>query len=572
MGNRVKRHVKRKRIRKSNYTLLQVKTRNESPQPADDASEPREVNINQLKAIIERSGKSPLNEQDRQLLLSVSETLGFLTEQLEKKSISIGRLRKLLFGAGTEKLDTVSADDTKQNDSEANASDRSQETDSQTKKSDVGHGRNGADAYTGAQKIHITHETLQNGDCCPECSCGTLYAMSQPGHVVRVTGQSPLQATAYEIHKLRCGLCGKVYTPAAAQDLGPEKYDAAAVAMIALLKYGSGVPFHRLERLQRTLGVPLAASTQWETLSRQEKVFDRVYRTFIRQAAQGRLLHNDDTTMRILNCEDVKAPADASRKGVFTSGIVSVAGDHQIALFFTGHQHAGENLADILKHRAVALDSPIQMADGLTRNIPKAFETLLANCLAHGRRKFVDIYTAFPNECHCVLEPLSQVYHHDTVAAQEGLSDSARLAYHQQHSGPVMAALKDWMSHQLDERRVEPNSGLGEAIRYMLKHWEPLTLFLHHPGVPLDNNLCERALKKVILHRKNAYFYKTAHGAQVGDIFMSLIHTCELNNVNPFDYLTELQKNLDSVMANPHAWMPWNYQETNNQIDTGTNR
>lgn len=67
----------------------------------------------------------------------------------------------------------------------------------------------------------------------------------------------------------------------------------------------------------------------------------------------------------------------------------------------------------------------------------------------------------------------------------------------------------------------------------MLKHWEPLPLFLRHPGVPLDNNRCERALKKVILHRKNAYFYKTAHGARVRDMFMSLIHTCELNNVMP---------------------------------------
>ena len=572
MGNRVKRQVKRKRIRKSKYALLQVKTGNESPLPADDDSEPRQVSINQLKAVLQRARQKPLGEDDYQLLLSVSETLGFLTEQLEKKSISIGRLRKLLFGASTEKLDTVNRNEGKPDDSDTHEPDSSQDTDSKTKKSGSGHGRNGADAYTGAQKVHITHETLQCGDLCPGCASGTLYAMSPPGHVVRVTGQAPLQATAYEIHKLRCGLCGKVYTPAAAQDLGPQKYDAAAVAMIALLKYGSGVPFHRLERLQQTLGVPLAASTQWETLSRQEKVFDRMYRTFIRQAAQGRLLHNDDTTMRILNREDLKAPDDASRKGVFTSGIVSVEGDHQIALFFTGHQHAGENLDDILKHRAAALDSPLQMADGLTRNIPKAFETLLANCLAHGRRKFVDVYAAFPTECHYVLECLSGVYHHDTVAAQEGLSNVDRLAYHQQHSGPVMIALKDWMSHQLDERLVEPNSGLGEAIRYMLKHWEPLTLFLRHPGVPLDNNLCERALKKVILHRKNAYFYKTAHGAQVGDIFMSLIHTCELNNVNPFDYLTELQEHLESVMANPTAWMPWNYQEAIDQIGTGTNR
>jgi len=566
MGNRLKRHAKRRGCHK--HSLLQVRTGNKSPRPAAQDGAPQEVSIDQLKAIIERSGREPLNQQDRQLLLSVSETLGFLTGQLEKKSISIGRLRKLLFGASTEKLDNISPNDHPPGDDDPDEPNQSPNTqDRQTQKNRDGHGRNGADAYTGAQKVHIIHETLQGGDCCPECSRGTLYAMNQPGQVVRVTGQAPLQATAYEIQKLRCGLCGKVYTPATAKDLGHEKYDAAAVAMIALLKYGTGVPFHRLERLEQTLGIPLAASTQWQTLSRHEKVFDAVYQAFIKQAAQGRILHNDDTTMRILNRSDLKPAQGRDGQGIFTSGIVAVEQDRQMALFFTGHQHAGENLADILKHRCAALERPIQMADALSRNIPKAFETLLANCLAHGRRKFVDVYAAFPTECHDVLEWLSQVYHHDTIATQQGLSEVERLAYHQQHSGPIMAELKDWMARQLDDHLVEPNSSLGEAIRYMLKHWEALTLFLRHPGVPLDNNLCERALKKAILHRKNAYFYKTAHGAQVGDMFMSLIHTCELNGINPFDYLTELQKNRESVMANPTAWMPWAYQDALEQID-----
>jgi transposase len=76
------------------------------------------------------------------------------------------------------------------------------------------------------------------------------------------------------------------------------------------------------------------------------------------------------------------------------------------------------------------------------------------------------------------------------------------------------------------------------------------------------NNVCERALKKAILHRKNALFYRTANGARVGDLFMSLIYTCELNEVNPFDYLTQLQEHAEEVAANPQRWMPWNYRET----------
>jgi len=124
-----------------------------------------------------------------------------------------------------------------------------------------------------------------------------------------------------------------------------------------------------------------------------------------------------------------------------------------------------------------------------------------------------------------------------------------------------MSGLHQWLNTQFEEKRVEPNSGLGKAFKYLLTHWNKLTLFLRHPGAPLDNNICERALKKAVLHRKNALFYKTLNGAQVGDLFMSLIHTCELNQVNPFDYLNEAQRHPLELRANPAAWMPWNYRE-----------
>ncbi len=122
--------------------------------------------------------------------------------------------------------------------------------------------------------------------------------------------------------------------------------------------------------------------------------------------------------------------------------------------------------------------------------------------------------------------------------------------------------LHQWLKHQFDEKLVEPNSALGEAISYMLKRWEKLTLFLRQAGAPLDNNLCERALKKAILHRKNALFFKTQNGARVGDMSMSLIHTCELNGANPFEYLTELLRHTGEAAANPDRWMPWNYRAT----------
>ena len=123
-----------------------------------------------------------------------------------------------------------------------------------------------------------------------------------------------------------------------------------------------------------------------------------------------------------------------------------------------------------------------------------------------------------------------------------------------------MGQLHEWLTRQLDEKLTEPNSALGSAIRYMLRHWERLTLFLRQAGAPLDNNVCEQALKRAILHRKNALFYKTQNGARVGDLFMSLIYTCQLNEANPFDYLTQLQRHADQVAASPGVWIPWNYR------------
>jgi hypothetical protein len=174
----------------------------------------------------------------------------------------------------------------------------------------------------------------------------------------------------------------------------------------------------------------------------------------------------------------------------------------------------------------------------------------------------VDVAENFPAECRYVLEMLGQVYGHDAEARERGLAPNERLRLHQQRSRPVMDRLHAWLEAQLEERKTEPNSGLGQAISYLLRHWQPLTLFLRKAGAPLDNNIAERALKRAILHRKNALFYRTLHGAQVGDLFMSLIHTCQLCGVNSFDYLVELQRHARELAAHSPDWMPWNYRET----------
>lgn len=426
----------------------------------------------------------------------------------------------------------------------------------------AGHGRNAAAAFAGADRIEIAHPNLKHGDRCPECGQGNVYAQKEPKVLVRIVGQAPLAATVYSLERLRCGACGQVFTAEEPEGVGPEKYDETAAAMIAQLKYGSGIPFYRLERLEDQLGIPLAAATQWEIVEEAAEVIKPARDELIRQAAQGEVLHNDDTGMKVLKLE--REPGD-KRTGVFTSGIVSTAADRKIALYFTGRQHAGENIADVLKQRAAESGPAIQMSDALSWNAPKlpdGVELLVAHCLAHGRRQIVDVAQNFPVECRHVLERLGEVYRNDAQARDANMTAEERLRFHQQHSRPIMDTLHDWLEAQFTERKVEPNSSLGKAITYLLRHWKALTLFLRQAGAPLDNNLCERALKRAVLHRKNALFYRTLNGAQAGDLFMSLIHTCELCGANSFDYLTELQRHARELAARPAEWMPWNYRET----------
>jgi len=490
-----------------------------------------EVNLEELDRVLDQAREAPLSEPDYDKLKG---TLHALVGMLAKPRTT-EKTSAVLEPSGAPRKESITPPQ--------------------------GHGRNGARGYTGAKKVAVPHATLHAGDPCPGCGKGKVYPQKEPKTLVRIVGQAPLAATVYELDRLRCNLCGEVFTAPEPESIGPEKYDETTAAMIALLKYGSGMPFYRLEKLEHVLGIPLPSSTQWEIVEEAAEVIKAARDELIRQAAQGEVLHNDDTNMRVLRL--AREPSD-DRTGVFTSGIVSTQQGRRIALYFTGRQHAVENLRDVLEHRTADLARPLQMCDALSRNTPKltdGAQILLANCLAHGRRQFVEVATNFPEPCHYVLETLGDVYKHDAEARERHLSAVERLVFHQQHSGPVMEHLHEWLEARFALTQVEPNSGLGKAITYLLRHWKGLTAFLREAGAPLDNNVCERALKRAVLHRKNALFYRTLHGSEVGDLFMSLIHTCELAGANAFDYLSQLQRHAAELAANPIAWMPWNYQE-----------
>ena len=525
------------------------------------ASSPKHIELSpeQADSLIERVKSRRLDEKDYEILIGIIETVLFLYQALSQKSHSIQRLLRRIFGIKTESAKNVLKD---REESQAKETDKPQAAPKEEKERKKGHGRNGVACYQGLERFAVAHGTLKAGDRCTLCPKGKVYKMACPATIIRLTGCAPVGGKIYELERLKCNLCGAVFTADPPAGVGDEKYDASAGSIICVLKYGAGLPFYRLEKLQESLSVPLPASTQWDIA---EGVADKVHPAFselIRQGAQGDLVQNDDTTGRVISLmKEISKEEEGSRTGIFTTGVLSTVEGRKIALFFTGRKHAGENLKDVLEKRAADLHVPLQMCDGLNRNIPKGPKTLECNCLTHARRNFVEISSSFPEECRHLVETLGKVYHNDDIAKEKHMSPEERLEFHKTESGPLMDELKIWATDQISQKKVEPNSGLGKAIEYMINRWDKLTRFLQVPGAPLDNNLCEQILKRAILHRKNSLFFRTEHGAYIGDLFMSLITTCSLCGVNPFEYITVLQEHSSELFKDPKKWMPWNYKE-----------
>jgi len=459
-----------------------------------------EVDTDQLEALLHRAEQQAFQDEDYRIIGDVLQSYVYVTGLLRDKRTAIDRLRKLLFGASTEKTAAMIANpaaSASSGDGSNEAGDGKADDHAAASAVDVaprkGHGRNAADAYRGGEWIDVPHASLQAGDACPDCRQGTIYELSSPGVLVRIVGQAPLHARIYELQKLRCQLCGQVFTAEPPPQAGTEKYDATAASMIALLKYGSGLPFNRLEGLQDNVAIPLPASTQWDVVQASAPTIAAVHDELIRHAAQGDVVHNDDTTVKILELMGARAKQRAlaeqaedhdaedkgaedkteqqpaqpptSRSGLFTSGVVATREGRRVALFFSGRQHAGENLADVLRCRSEELQRPIQMCDALSRNLTGDLKTIVANCLAHARRQFVDVYDRFPEECRCVLEALKVVYGHDAEARQQRLSPEQRaIPSDPQPTGDGPTALLAKSSVRREVGRTELGAGRRDPL------------------------------------------------------------------------------------------------------------
>jgi hypothetical protein len=472
-------------------------------------------------------------------------------DQLEKGLLTIAKLRKI-FDIQTE------------------TTNRNPRRNKPKDKKPKGHGRNDANAYKGAEIVNVLHQELKPGDDCPDEYCrGKLYEMSEPGVFIQVIGNPLATATRYNLQKLRCTLCQKIYQASLPEGVNNKKYDENFVSMLMINKYFISVPFYRQDRLQNYLGIPLPSSTQWDLMYEHKPMLKALYGAFLVDAANGIGISYDDTSVKILSEIQAKKKAEKGEKkkhNCFTTGIVSAYEDHRTYVFMSDNRTAGKIVVEMIKtYRDEDRDRPILMCDALTANIPQEIADdlyILCYCLVHARRQFYELPNGYDDLADEVIRLIGKIYDNESWAKQ--LSAEKRLEYHQKHSKAHMEELKRFLESRQGE--FEPNSVAGQAIEYILDRWTELSQFLRVAHAPIDNNITERALKLVIQTRKSSLFYKTLEGARFASYVQSALYSAAQNDINPCGYMVALLENEAAVIANPKKWLPWVYQETLNEI------
>ncbi|MEW6737798.1 MAG: transposase [Acidobacteriota bacterium] len=534
------------------------------------------TNSNEIEALIKRFEGDQLRAGDKNMIARLLRMWLVVLGLMDKPKTTLDKVKQMLFGKSRNNRSKSESDRDKDSTSQTSSqTDKSTSDPSQAKQSTVsnneaqgevkpkrrGHGRLATTDYPGAQRVYCEDPALKEGEPCLRQGClGHLYDPAEAHRFIRFESRPFVDDTLYEQKVMRCNNCGTRFSAPLPPGVVPEKYDETADVAIAIYRYGAGLPHYRMAKMQQMKGVPLPATTQWE---RCDQVADLVYPVVSeleRQAAQTELLQGDDTGVVILSLvkENEELPK-GSRVGMQTTGIGAKIGAEQIALYYSGRRHTGENLAKLLKTRNEELDLPKVVGDAAAKNWSPQFKCMVIKCLQHARQNFVDVKEAFKDKCEKVLTDLAAVYKND--AQTRLMNEQDRLAYHQQHSAPIMAELKKWLENLLATNQVEDNDGMGQATKYFLKHYPELTQFLKIAGAPLDNSHAEQILKRAVLHRKNSLFFKTEHGSLVADTILSLIETCWLNKVNAFDYLVTLMRNARAVRARPDLWLPWNYHQ-----------
>jgi len=319
------------------------------------------------------------------------------------------------------------------------------------------------------------------------------------------------------------------------------------LSQVITSKYQYSMPLYRQESLFKQHGIALSRKTMSEWMIKCATLFKPIIAHLHQHLLKQPVVQADETTLRVLGEDKFKC-----YMWVYCTGIDSPAESttKNIVLYDYQSSRAGQCAVNYLEGFNGALQ-----ADGYRGY--EQVDTLLAGCMAHARRKFIEAQKAQPKNktgrADWAVNHIKKLYRIEK--AIKDLSADEKKATRQEKTLPLLAQFKQWLDKTAAQ--VLPKSAIGVAIKYCLNQWEKLTRYIDNGHLSIDNNRAERAVKPFVIGRKNWMFCNTASGANASAVLYSLIESAKANGLMPFNYLMHLLEELPKQRGDLESLMPW---------------
>ena len=310
------------------------------------------------------------------------------------------------------------------------------------------------------------------------------------------------------------------------------------LSYILVSKYVDHLPLYRLEQMFKRYTIHINRSTMAGWLTQTAGYLEAIYREMHRRLiADSFLIQADETTLKVQN-DTVKEKCDLGYLWPFV-------GDGRLAVFEFRDSRSRKGPTDFLS----GFTNRYLLSDGYAgyNQVIEKNELAHLMCWAHARRKFFDVKELDPSFISQVLTLIGELYSIEREAADPLMTPEQRTLLRKEKSVPVLEMTKTLLKN--NGKVILPKNPISGAIAYTLNHWEQLTRFLEDGRLPLDNNLVENAIRPVALGRKNWLFAGSPEAAQRMAIIYSLVATCKLNDINPYEYFYDILPKVASYPA-----------------------
>lgn len=468
--------------------------------------------LREVALLLERENRR-LHQRLEQLTLQLAQLQGqdgtsALQAELEGLKELLSRREKALFGDSSEKRPHPDSS-----------------TVEPEPKPRKGHGPRAQPQLPIAEVLHVLDES--NRDC-PACG-GHLVEMKDQQEVSdEITVVERRFVVARHLRqKYRCRCNGAVVTaPGPRKLIEGGRYSPAFAVEVAVSKYLDHLPLERQSRIMQREGLVVGSQTLWDQLDVLARHLEPTYQELSRRVLAAPLVHADETHWRLMA---------KSQSKKYWAWCVTSADTVYYRIFDNRATGSAQQL--LAGYRGVVVADGYGAYSALARAGPGF---TLAHCWAHVRRKFVEIEAHYPRQVREILDLIGELYAAERAIVSPDADNheaAGRLAWRAQVRAERSRSLIERIRSWAESQTVLPRSGLGQAIRYMQELWPGLIRFLDNPLIPLDNNAVERALRGLVVGRKNHYGSRSRRGCEVAALFYSLMETAKLCGVEPKSYL-----------------------------------